>query len=172
LKVKNCDIETKSMAHFSITGIVAQIRERFPAVPGGLKAARVVPDGAERAVGRTLGGKCVRVAQQYMTYRQEGRLNELLRLVADDVELDSSRDGHFRGKPEVEKYIRRVKPRGTWQRATWNEQERRAEVRGLVTFLRFNVNVLAHFGFNRSGEINRIYVGVKPAAKRKKRGEE
>jgi hypothetical protein len=156
------------MAPLTLAGLVTQIRERLPTGVFNRAQLRGADSGA-RGGGRVSGGRCVRVAQQYMVYRQQGRVEELLRLVSDDVALDSSRDGRYHGKGELEQYFRRIKPRGMWEPATWNARERRAEIHGVVRILRWNVKVLAHFGFNGKGEINRIYVGVKDSKKSRRR---
>lgn len=62
-------------------------------------------------------------------------MGELLDLVSEDVVLDSSRDGHFEGRPSFEAYVRRVKPTGRWQQAYWNTAANRAEVIGIVKVL-------------------------------------
>lgn len=96
-----------------------------------------------------------------MQLRKAGRVEELLRLVSDDVVLESSRDGRHAGRDGLERYVRRVKPVGRWEKAAWNEEMGRAEIKGLVKILVVSVNVTAHFGFDRRGKINQIYVGTR-----------
>ena len=106
----------------------------------------------------------VQTAERYMAARLAGQTDEVLRLVTDDVELESSRDGKVAGKDRFKGYLTRVKPTGTWKRATWNTAMGKAEILGNVKILMVNVGVIAHFGFNRSGKINQIYVGTRRKA--------
>ncbi|CAN8073174.1 unnamed protein product [Agarophyton chilense] len=103
----------------------------------------------------------LRVAESYMQLRMAGSNQELLNLVSEDIELQSSRDGKFVGKQQFQGYLTKVKPTGTWQNATWNNAVDRAEILGNVKILLINVGVVAHMGFDRSGKINRIYVGTR-----------
>lgn len=103
----------------------------------------------------------VESAERYMAARLSGRNEELLRLVADDVVLQSSRDGRVAGKPSFRNYIARVKPTGTWRKPTWNRTLNVAEVMGNVRILMLNVPVVAHFAFNAHGKITRINIGTR-----------
>lgn len=96
-----------------------------------------------------------------MSARLAGRTDEVLRLVSDDVRLESSRDGRFQGRHQFRRYLEKVKPTGTWKQATWNSAIGKAEVLGNVRILMVNVGVVAHMGFNRAGKINDIYVGTR-----------
>ena len=106
----------------------------------------------------------VETAEKYMSARLAGRNDEILRLVSDDVKLESSRDGTVVGADNFSSYLSRVKPTGNWKPATWNKAMGKAEVQGNVRILMINVPVIAHFGFNRGGKINQIYVGTKKKA--------
>lgn len=90
-----------------------------------------------------------------------GNNEKLLSLVSDDVQLQSSRDGTYVGKDQFSHYLDKVKPTGTWENATWNEEIERAQILGTVRFLMVNVGVVAHMGFDKSDKINRIYVGTR-----------
>lgn len=100
-------------------------------------------------------------AERYIAARVAGRNDEVLSLVTDDVELTSSRDGKVVGKNQFRSYLSKVKPSGIWKAATWNRAIGKAEILGNVKILMVNVGVVAHFGFNRSGKINRISVGTR-----------
>lgn len=100
-----------------------------------------------------------------MAARLAGRTDDVMRLVTNDVLLESSRDGSVAGKEQFRKYLGRVKPTGTWKRATWNRTVGKAEILGNVRILMVNVGVIAHFGFDRAGKINRIYVGTRRKAR-------
>lgn len=106
----------------------------------------------------------IQTAESYMAARLAGRTDDVLRLVADDVLLESSRDGKVSGKEHFRNYLGRVKPTGTWKKATWNRSIGKAEVLGNVKILMVNIGVIAHFGFDRAGKINRIYVGTRKKA--------
>lgn len=106
----------------------------------------------------------VEMAERYMTARLAGRTDDVLRLVTNDVLLESSRDGRFAGKEQFRKYLGRVKPTGRWKSATWNRAMGKAEILGNVRILMVNIGVIAHFGFDRAGKINRIYVGTRRQA--------
>lgn len=103
----------------------------------------------------------VQSAERYMAARLSGRNEEVLRLVADDVVLQSSRDGRVAGKHSFRDYIARVKPSGTWRKPTWNRSLNVAEVMGNVRILMLNVPVVAHFTFNSHGKIARINIGTR-----------
>lgn len=106
----------------------------------------------------------VAAAERYMSARLAGRNDDVLRLVADDVQLESSRDGRVAGKEQFKSYLGRVKPTGTWKPATWNRAIGKAEILGNVKILMVNVGVVAHLSFNRAGKISRIYVGTRRSA--------
>lgn len=108
----------------------------------------------------------VQTADRYMAARLAGRTDEVLRLVTNDVQLESSRDGKITGKDSFKQYLARVKPTGMWKRATWNRAMGKAEVLGNVKILMVNVGVIAHFGFDRSGKINQVYVGTRKKAQK------
>lgn len=93
--------------------------------------------------------------------RMAGNNEKLLNLVSDDIQLLSSRDGTFVGKDQFSDYLDKVKPTGTWENATWNDDIDRAQILGRVKFLVVNVGVVAHMGFDKSDKINRIYVGTR-----------
>ncbi|KAI0563075.1 NTF2-like protein [Gracilaria domingensis] len=103
----------------------------------------------------------LQLAESYIQLRMAGNNQKLLNLVSEDVELQSSRDGKFVGKQQFENYLSKVKPTGIWQNATWNNAINRAEILGNVKILMVNVGVVAHMGFNKSGKIDRIYVGTR-----------
>lgn len=107
----------------------------------------------------------VELAQRYMSARLAGRTEEVLRLVSDDVRLESSRDGKVEGREQFRKYLTRVKPIGTWKAATWNREIGKAEILGSVRIFLVNISVVARMGFNRAGKINEIYVGTRGKAK-------
>lgn len=98
----------------------------------------------------------LRTAESYMSARLAGRNADILPLIADSIVLVSSRDGQVRGKPDFERYLSRVKASGTWRKPTWNATISRAQVLGNVRILMLNVGVVAHFGFDRAGRIDRI----------------
>jgi len=75
--------------------------------------------------------------------------------------VTSSRDGTVSGIGAFRDYLGRIPPTGKWQSAQWNREKQRAEIRGLVKFVLVPVKVVAHFGFDRRGKINNIYVGTK-----------
>lgn len=104
--------------------------------------------------------------ERYMTARMAGRHDDVLRLVTDDVVLDSSRDGRVEGKRKFGDYLRRVKACGTWQKAEWNDLLGVTQIEGKVKILMLNVNVMARFGFDhRSGKIQNITIGTKKKMK-------
>lgn len=137
------------------TSVNNDSNNKFPGIGG---AAGRRPWNADRNVNK---------AQRYMKLRIQGNVDDILKLVSDDVVLKSSRDGEFRGKAQFEKYVRTVKPTGSWQNASWNDEKKRAEIRGLVRILRIPVAVVAHFGFNRSGQIDSIVVGTQRAQRKR-----
>lgn len=106
----------------------------------------------------------VELAQRYMSARLAGRTEEVLKLVSDDVRLESSRDGKVEGREEFRKYLTKVKPTGIWRAATWNRTIGKAEILGSVRILMINVGVVARMGFNKAGKINEIYVGTRGKA--------
>lgn len=132
------------------------------ALLGALRSRRAtaVGTGAAGALGRR-EMSALRIANRYINARMSGRNADVLRLVADDVRLTSSRDGVVHGKKGFADYLERVKASGKWNLARWDAANKRAEVRGLVRIVFVNVNVVAHFGFDRRGRINDIYVGTK-----------
>lgn len=132
------------------------------------RSAAIVSAGVSSGGGgvqqRVLGRReasAVRTADRYISARLSGRNEEVLRLVAEDVRLTSSRDGVVHGKKGFADYLERVKASGRWDAARWDASRKRAEVRGLVKVVFVNVNVVAHFGFDRRGRINDIFVGTK-----------
>lgn len=111
--------------------------------------------------GALLERRRLHAAERYMSARMAGRNEDVLRLVAEDIELESSRDGRFAGKEAFRRYLGKVKATGTWKAATWNRAIGKAEILGNVRILMVNIGVVAHLGFNRAGKINRIYVGTR-----------
>jgi len=103
----------------------------------------------------------VRKADEYMAARLSGSTQKVLNLVSPDIRLTSSRDGTVSGIGAFRDYLGRIPPTGKWQSAQWNREKQRAEIRGLVKFVLVPVKVVAHFGFDRRGKINNIYVGTK-----------
>ncbi|PXF48562.1 hypothetical protein BWQ96_01731 [Gracilariopsis chorda] len=103
----------------------------------------------------------LQAAESYIQMRMAGNNEKLLNLVSDDIQLLSSRDGTFVGKDQFSDYLDKVKPTGTWENATWNDDIDRAQILGRVKFLVVNVGVVAHMGFDKSDKINRIYVGTR-----------
>lgn len=108
----------------------------------------------------------VAVAEKYIAARLAGRNDDVLKLVSEDIELRSSRDGTHAGKRAFSQYLQRVKPTGTWKPATWNRAIDKAEILGNVKILMLNVGVVAHLAFDRRGKINRIYVGTRGKAQK------
>ena len=106
----------------------------------------------------------IQAAQKYMTARLAGKHEDVLRLVTDDIQLESSRDGRVVGKKQFKAYLQKAKPTGTWEAARWNYAIGKAEIRGRVKILMVRVGVIAHFGFDRHGKINQIYVGTQRRA--------
>lgn len=102
----------------------------------------------------------LRTAARYMHLRQlGGREADLERLVATDVVLTSSRDGVHAGRAAFGRYVRKVRPIGDWKDVTWNGAKGTAEARGIVRVVCVSVSVVAVFGFDGRGKINRIFVG-------------
>lgn len=127
---------------------------------GGARSPSHGVAGGQATLGRRERG-LVRRADAYIAARLAGRKEEVLGLLSDSVKLTSSRDGVFAGKMEFRKYLMRVSATGVWERAFWNFERERAEVRGRVKVLVVPIDVVARFGFDRRGLINDIYVGTK-----------
>lgn len=111
-----------------------------------------------------LENRRLQTAEQYMSARLQGRNEDVLRLVTDDVLLNSSREGMVVGASDFSSYLSRVKPTGTWKAATWNKSIGKAEILGNVKILMISVPVIAHFGFDRGAKISQIYVGTRRKA--------
>lgn len=103
----------------------------------------------------------VEKAATYMSARLSGRNEDVLRLVADDVVLKSSRDGIVAGKSHLRDYLSRVKAVGSWGTPTWNRSIGVAEVTGHVRILMVNVAVMAQFGFDRHEMISKIDIATR-----------
>lgn len=103
----------------------------------------------------------VQSAENYMEARLAGRNDDVLKLVADDVILQSSRDGRVEGKQKLRDYITRVKATGSWKKPTWNNSLGVAEVLGNVRILMLSIPVVARFTFNGHGKISRISIGTR-----------
>lgn len=134
-------------------GLLAPIAALVSGERARAKSTGAVPGRRERTL--------VKRADAYIAARLAGRNEEVLGLLSDNVKLTSSRDGVFAGKLDFRKYLLRVPPTGVWQRAFWNFERERAEVRGKVKVLVLPIDIVARFGFDRRGRINDIYVGTK-----------
>jgi hypothetical protein len=148
----------------NVSSVVGKLRERLPFGKGGGAGKTSIGSSGSGVFGGAVGGaesrRAVRAARQYMAERQAGRLEGVLGLVSDGVELRSSRDGWVRGRKEFEAYVRRVRPVGRWGEPEWNAARRRAEVRGVLKVVMVSVAVTAHFRVDRFGKIDQIYVGT------------
>ena len=156
-------VDSRAYAPNLLGALFAQLSARAAALRD--MASAVTPTGLPTAAPLapvSLGKQAhtaVRTADKYMQARLAGRNADVLRLVADDVRLTSSRDGVVHGKKHFANYLQRVKAIGVWNAAQWDQTKQRAEVRGIVKVLFVNVNVVAHFGLDRRGKISDIYIG-------------
>jgi hypothetical protein len=110
------------------------VREQLHNIPTSYET-RGASDVRRTASSATRTKRRVRAAQQYMEWRKEGRVKEVLGLVSENIVLESSRDGRVSGRSKFEEYLRNVKPTGTWAPATWNSEKSRPEICGTVKIL-------------------------------------
>ena len=94
------------------------------------------------------------IAKQYFAYRMQEKNTELLQLVADDILLESERDGTYRGREEFKKYLDSIKPSGTWGEPV--VQGENVVIPGKIRFLMMDWNVLGTCSFNKDNLINHI----------------
>lgn len=145
---------TTPKINFNVLAVVQTIRNFIDERRGSTMKISVPTRQRNMEKGR------IEAAQKYMTARLAGKHEDVLRLVTDDIQLESSRDGRVVGKKQFKVYLQKAKPTGTWEAARWNGAIGKAEIRGRVKILMVRVGVIAHFGFDRNGKINQIYVGT------------
>ena len=101
------------------------------------------------------------IVSRYVQYRQDCNADKLLKLLADDIVLTSSRDGTFTGKEEFAQYLTQVPPVGTWDppmQASFKNGETVYVVNGTVPAFFMNWPVEAVFTVNKEGLIRKIDV--------------
>eukprot|EP00899_Mesostigma_viride_P022268 jgi/Mesvir1/3225/Mv16373-RA.1 len=101
----------------------------------------------------------IELTKVYFKRRLSGDNAGVLELVADNVTLESSRDGKYVGKDEMAKYLEKVKPTGQWGDPA-DDGENKTVVKGHVKLLFVPIGVISHFQFNPAdGKIVDIKIG-------------
>jgi hypothetical protein len=101
------------------------------------------------------------LVKSYMQLRIDGKINNLLDLLTDNIVLVSERDGEFIGKQKVKAYLEKTKPSGTWAepRLSLSQPEGvTIVVPGQVTFLFMTFDVIASFSVVQGLKISKIEI--------------
>lgn len=95
----------------------------------------------------------------FMTHQTEGRLDDAIAMLADDVVMNEPMTGTNTGKAAVEAVMRGRPPGGGDMGMTWSEPEEHGNVVKLVgSGGPFPIEVLVRF--DASNKINKIDIGV------------
>jgi hypothetical protein len=99
------------------------------------------------------------ICQRYLDCRQNGDIEGCLELMSDQIILTSEKDGTFRGRTEMRRYLQSNPYQGTWGRPYWSEADRSIRVDGKarVYLVSFKVKILTRIGDR--GLIESVYVG-------------
>eukprot|EP01088_Endostelium_zonatum_P011374 TRINITY_DN254_c0_g1_i1.p1 TRINITY_DN254_c0_g1~~TRINITY_DN254_c0_g1_i1.p1 ORF type:complete len:116 (-),score=34.98 TRINITY_DN254_c0_g1_i1:55-366(-) len=85
----------------------------------------------------------VELVSKYVQARQAGRNDEVLGYVADNITLNSAKDGEHSGKDAFSAYLSKVPPTGTWEAPV--EEGGKVVVKGKVKYLLMNWDVISEF---------------------------
>ena len=95
----------------------------------------------------------------YLRYRQQGDIEGCLGLMSEKVVLVSEKDGQFRGKNELRRYLHKNPFQGQWSRPYLSQAEDMIRVDGTVKILFVSIKVKILVKLNSSNEIEYVYVG-------------
>lgn len=104
----------------------------------------------------------VELAQQYMDYQREQKLDEMLTMLADDVTMSNPMTGTISGKAALEQQMRNrpMGGGGAMGNISWSDPEEEGDsVKVLGTGSPFGTIKIV-LGFNTDDKINKIEAGL------------
>jgi len=99
-----------------------------------------------------------KLVNNYLTLRKEQNHDEVMKMMSNNIVIDSQKDGIFKGRGEVYRYFNECSvPSGTWNEPSYINYNT-VEVTGTVNFLFFSFDVRGIFYFDEDNKIEKIII--------------